>query len=227
MATGVAFCIYQLIFQTKIYLQKLQNYYSGETVLNGKNLSYIVYYYFGYFILAAFDFCFGNPNTDAFFMIINTIIFIAFVIFIFNLQNTYIQVAQIEHFNMASKSDSTASTEKDTNKETRLSQLIHEFETSPKKPFLCENLTIATVADRMHLTTAQLSFYLNRNLDITFNTWINQLRINEAKCLMAENPELSISQIAYSVGFTDMATFSRTFKKIANESPSNYRRTIH
>ena len=40
------------------------------------------------------------------------------------------------------------------------------------------------------------------------------------------NLNLSISNIAHSVGYTDAFNFSKMFKKIKGTSPSDYRKTI-
>ena len=45
--------------------------------------------------------------------------------------------------------------------------------------------------------------------------------MNQAKLLLA-NPELSITDISRSVGYTNTKTFYSTFKKYYKESPRSY-----
>ncbi len=53
---------------------------------------------------------------------------------------------------------------------------------------------------------------LNRHEGRNFSEILNSIRIEEAKKLL-EDPALRIGDIAYEVGFTDMAHFSRVLKK--------------
>jgi len=52
--------------------------------------------------------------------------------------------------------------------------------------------------------------------------WLAQLRIQRAKALLLE-PELTISQVGYRIGFDAPATFSHFFKKHVGMSPRAYR----
>jgi len=45
-------------------------------------------------------------------------------------------------------------------------------------------------------------------------------------CQQMANPELSLSQIAYHLGYSDLAAFSRAFNALAGSSPSEFRKTL-
>ena len=53
----------------------------------------------------------------------------------------------------------------------------------------------------------------------------SQLRIEEAKRLLLENPEMSINIIAELSGFSDRSNFHRQFTKIVGCSPKQWRDT--
>lgn len=59
-----------------------------------------------------------------------------------------------------------------------------------------------------------------QNFGCSFLKYLNEYRINES--LRCFNEEISISQIAERVGFSDYCHFSKTFKKIIGVTPSMY-----
>lgn len=56
----------------------------------------------------------------------------------------------------------------------------------------------------------------------TYTQYLNQLRITEAQKQLQET-DLSISEIAYRVGFENLAYFNRSFKKICGVTPKEWR----
>jgi AraC-like DNA-binding protein/quercetin dioxygenase-like cupin family protein len=59
----------------------------------------------------------------------------------------------------------------------------------------------------------------------TFLQYLNDIRVHEAAKQLIEN-ELSITQIAYKVGFSNISSFNRYFRKVKNLSPSEFRKNI-
>lgn len=64
---------------------------------------------------------------------------------------------------------------------------------------------------------------LKQILDLSTTEFINTIRLREAQKLLIENQELTMSEIAYKVGFNDPNYFSRTFRKLFNISPTDFR----
>lgn len=95
---------------------------------------------------------------------------------------------------------------------------------SKDKPHLKEGLALSDVADQMGISGPQLSYYLNHYLGVNFNSWINRLRIGEAKRLMEANPQMQISDVASAVGYSEIAVFSRNFKKAEGITATEYRK---
>ncbi|MNG37958.1 DNA-binding transcriptional regulator AraC [compost metagenome] len=50
-----------------------------------------------------------------------------------------------------------------------------------------------------------------------------RLRIDKARQLLRERPELTVEQIAHSVGIPDALYFSKQFKRFYEQAPSAYR----
>ncbi len=92
------------------------------------------------------------------------------------------------------------------------------------KPYLKEGLTISDVAKQTGAGITQISFVLNHSLGTNFNTWINRLRIAEAKRLLENDPGAQITDIAYRSGFSDVAVFSRNFKKIEGVTATEFKK---
>ena len=58
-----------------------------------------------------------------------------------------------------------------------------------------------------------------------YQTVLDQTRLYLAKMKLRE-PKLQVSEVAYMVGFTDSANFSRAFKRWTGESPIGYRNRV-
>lgn len=88
-----------------------------------------------------------------------------------------------------------------------------------------KKLTLSDVAEKTYVSQWHLSKLLNRHMGQNFSEILNTIRINEAKKLL-KNPSLRIGDIAESVGFVDMAHFSRVFKKTMGISANEYRNKL-
>jgi AraC-like DNA-binding protein len=57
----------------------------------------------------------------------------------------------------------------------------------------------------------------------TFTSYLNHIRIKKASELL-KNPNLSVTEIAFFVGYGSFSQFMRVFKTIYGVSPKEYRR---
>jgi AraC-like DNA-binding protein len=94
------------------------------------------------------------------------------------------------------------------------------------KQYLVQGITIEEIANNLKISRTTLSNLINREEGVNFNTWINRLRIEDAKNLMIDNPDFTILQISEMVGYTEQANFSRQFKQITGESPLVWRKRL-
>lgn len=60
---------------------------------------------------------------------------------------------------------------------------------------------------------------------LSIQEYLMQYRMKSAMKLM-EDPALSIQYISFAVGYNDIFTFSKAFKKHVGQSPSEYRKSI-
>lgn len=90
--------------------------------------------------------------------------------------------------------------------------------------FLDEDLSLSSLAERMGITTHQLSQFLNEKLGRSFTTFVNEYRIDRAKTLLLEIRNHSILSIAFEVGFKSKSTFNAVFSKNTGMTPSQFRK---
>ena len=85
------------------------------------------------------------------------------------------------------------------------------------------DITLKDVSERFFLDSCYISKTFKRIVRISIVDYINNVRIIEAKKLLATS-DLSIISIATSVGFKSNTHFGRVFKKINGISPLQYRK---
>lgn len=88
-----------------------------------------------------------------------------------------------------------------------------------------EKLKLSDMADQVYVSQWHLSKLLNRYKGQNFSEILNGIRIEKAKELLCD-PALRIGDIADEVGFSDMAHFSRVFKKTVGISANEYRNKL-
>jgi AraC-like DNA-binding protein len=92
------------------------------------------------------------------------------------------------------------------------------------KGFTEPGITIDTLAIRLYTNHKYLSTYINTYKHQTFRDWINELRIEEAKNLLLQYPEITGSEVAHQAGFSDRSHFLRQFKKHTGVSPTKWKK---
>lgn len=115
-----------------------------------------------------------------------------------------------------------------------LQKLLQEENNKPINPkiaqiknYIVKNyhnpITVADISEQLQMNPVYCGALFKKYLNCSIPYYINRIRIQQAITLM-ENTNLSISEIAYRVGFNDIYYFSKTFKKHKNLSPSDYKR---
>lgn len=89
--------------------------------------------------------------------------------------------------------------------------------------YLTPSITIQQICQELCTNRKTLSTLINQEEECNFNTFINRLRIEKAKQLMAES-DISLLDVSLEVGYSDQGNFSRHFKEVTGESPSEWKR---
>ena len=101
---------------------------------------------------------------------------------------------------------------------TKAKQYIQEHQ--------AEDISLSDVAKAVNTSSFYFCKMFRRITGINFTDYVSRLRIERAKNLLL-NPNLRISEIAYEVGFQSLTHFNRVFKRIAGQSPTDYRQQLH
>jgi AraC-like DNA-binding protein len=100
-------------------------------------------------------------------------------------------------------------------------QMIHYMSSQYAYP-----ISIEQMCHSLGYNRAYLSRIFRKETGTTPVSYLLKLRIEKSRQLLRGKPELSIEQIAASVGMTDPLYFSRQFRKIYGKSPSDYRKSV-
>jgi len=80
---------------------------------------------------------------------------------------------------------------------------------------------VNVVARKVHLTTAAFCRYFKRQTNMTFTTFVNQYRVERAKNLLMQGH--NVSETSYEVGVDSLSYFTKIFKELVGENPSEFR----
>ncbi len=95
-----------------------------------------------------------------------------------------------------------------------------------EKAFASEDISLKSVAEELDISPHQLSEIINKNFNKNFNTYLNDFRIEEAKKMLIDEPDRTITSIAVAVGFNTNTAFSSVFSRSEGISPKLYRRNF-
>ncbi|MEJ5048486.1 helix-turn-helix domain-containing protein [Chryseobacterium culicis] len=93
-------------------------------------------------------------------------------------------------------------------------------------PYLDDKLTLQKLAVQMGMPEKQLSILINQHTGRHFFDFINEFRINKAKDLLKDQPQLTVLEVLYEVGFNSKSSFYTAFKKETGVTPTDYRKSV-
>lgn len=91
------------------------------------------------------------------------------------------------------------------------------------KGYRLPHRTLQEAAENIGTDSVKLHRYCINSLGMDFRAWRSSLRVEDAKKLLIEEPELPSSQIARMVGVKDRSNFFRQFTEITGSSPDKWR----
>ena len=87
-----------------------------------------------------------------------------------------------------------------------------------------EDLNLDTLAEASHINKYYLAHLFKKSVGISPIEYLIQTRIRESKILL-ETTNYPISDIAAITGFSSQSFFAQSFKRVTNETPSQYRKS--
>lgn len=88
-----------------------------------------------------------------------------------------------------------------------------------------QNVTLAMISKQVGMGRFYFSKKFKQATGANYTDFVSRVRLERAKTLLL-NPHYRVSEIAFEVGFKSLTHFNRVFKRIAGESPSEYRQHI-
>lgn len=86
-----------------------------------------------------------------------------------------------------------------------------------------KNVSLTLLAEQMDMNPAYISQLFKKELGIGYHAYLNQMRVERARKYLTESTE-SITAVAEKVGFSDYRVFTKVFKSIVGETPSQFRK---
>lgn len=232
------------------FKEHIDNYCSGKSRSQSRWLIAVVISMVTYYIIDIVDMCISTPMMDSIVLwLLSLIIIVNSMAFIMcrniywemrpafaDNDNTPTTAATTDNATDADKAQRSSDeskqkqepetvTSKPSAEISSIDNIVTAWTQRADKPYLKESITIMQVAEQMGLNTRLLSNYLNSVKGRNFNAWINYLKVEETKLLLLADRSVSLSDIAYKMGFTDLASMSKIFKSIEGMPPSVYRQT--
>lgn len=82
---------------------------------------------------------------------------------------------------------------------------------------------VSDIARALHMSESNLRVHFRRHFNISLGSYLKNYRAHQA-ILYLQNPNLSLTDIAFELGFTTLSAFSRFFSNSIGESPRVYRK---
>ena len=89
-----------------------------------------------------------------------------------------------------------------------------------------EEISLSQVARAVNMSAFYFCKVFKKATGLTFTEYLARVRIERVKNSLM-NPHCRVSEAAYEAGFQSLSQFNRMFRRIAGESPSDYRERLH
>ncbi len=83
-------------------------------------------------------------------------------------------------------------------------------------------ISLSEAADVAGFERTYFSAYFHKKVGITYTRWLNALRVSRSLDLL-RSTIMPISNIARQVGYRDLRTYERNFKRLVGLTPSEFR----
>ncbi|MDR6879292.1 helix-turn-helix domain-containing protein [Bacillus sp. 3255] len=110
-----------------------------------------------------------------------------------------------------------------TDKKNHHTYLINDIRNYIQSHYRDVNLSISMIGESFSLTPSYISKIFKEHTGETLLDLINQTRLTAAKKLLSEQ-NLTVNEIARRVGYADVSTFLRIFKKFEGMTPGKYQK---
>lgn len=105
--------------------------------------------------------------------------------------------------------------------DTLYSKLLSSFNEMMDKDrcYLNPGITVESIAQQLGTNRVYISRVINRTYNMTFPEYVNGRRLETAKQMLLEDPNVVLEYVALKSGFSGLSQFSRKFKEMTGMSP--------
>lgn len=87
-------------------------------------------------------------------------------------------------------------------------------------------ISIQTVCSEIGISQTYLSRLFRKYGNTSFNAYLIQCRMENARTMLEKQPDMPLHQVAVSVGYDDYAYFSKVFRQTIGMSPSQFQASL-
>lgn len=91
--------------------------------------------------------------------------------------------------------------------------------------YVQQGLTIKELSEILYTNRTYLSAYIKTTYKMTFREWITSLRLEYAKNILKEHPEINIQKLADSSGFLSQSNFIKLFSEKEGCTPAKWKKS--
>lgn len=91
--------------------------------------------------------------------------------------------------------------------------------------YVQQGLTIKELSKILYTNRTYLSAYIKTTYQMTFREWITSLRLEYAKNILKEHPEINIQKLAESSGFLSQSNFIKLFSEKEGCTPAKWKKS--
>ena len=91
--------------------------------------------------------------------------------------------------------------------------------------YVQQGLTIKELSEILYTNRTYLSAYIKTTYKMTFREWITSLRLEYAKNILKEHPEINIQKLAESSGFLSRSNFIKLFSEKEGCTPAKWKKS--
>lgn len=91
--------------------------------------------------------------------------------------------------------------------------------------YVQQGLTIKELSEILYTNRTYLSAYIKTTYKMTYREWITSLRLEYAKNILKEHPEINIQKLAESSGFLSQSNFIKLFSEKEGCTPAKWKKS--
>ena len=216
--------VFVLIYGRKLvirYNNRIENFYSS---VENKNIHWVKFLLYSFVFTSAMSILFNIIGRSVF---IHSAVLLLFPSLIFSTILFVIgYLGYLQKFTVAELYQEEKYVEPETVKDWNYNQLKIKLVDLfvGDKIYKDSNLRITQLSGKLNTNRTYISGIINKEFNLSFNDFVNQYRVNEAKQLLQNSPgKYSLQYISDSTGFGSLNTFIRIFRKFEGITPGKYR----